>query len=118
MDAEGTLRIEARYHHGMAEMVFSDNGCGMSADLLENIFEPFFTRRRTGKGTGLGLSISHRIISQHQGEIMAASPGEGRGSTFTVRLPIHPSEIMESNAARDRLRGPAGTAAMATAARG
>ena len=42
-------------------------------EVLENIFEPFFTRSRTGKGTGLGLTISHRIVSQHGGEIEAAS---------------------------------------------
>jgi signal transduction histidine kinase len=46
-----------------------------------------------GKGTGLGLSITHRIVSQHHGEIMASSAGEGQGATFRVRLPIHPSEI-------------------------
>ena len=75
MGASGTLKIDARYNHGMAEMVFTDNGCGMSPAVLENIFEPFFTKRRDGKGTGLGLSISHRIINQHHGEIMASSPG-------------------------------------------
>jgi two-component system, NtrC family, sensor kinase len=80
----------------MAEMVFIDNGCGMSPEVLENIFEPFFTRRKVGKGTGLGLSITHRIVSQHHGEIMASSQGEGKGATFKVRLPIHPSEIAES----------------------
>ena len=89
-DAYGST---ARYSQGMAEMVFTDNGCGMSPEVLENIFEPFFTKRRDGKGTGLGLSITHRIVNQHHGEIMAYSPGEDQGSTFTVRLPIHPTEI-------------------------
>jgi signal transduction histidine kinase len=93
MDANGTLRVEARYNQGMAEMVFTDNGCGMSAEVLENIFEPFFTKRRDGKGTGLGLSITHRIVNQHHGEIMADSPGENQGSTFTVRLPIDATEF-------------------------
>jgi two-component system, NtrC family, sensor kinase len=93
MDENGTLRIEARYNDGAAEMVFADSGCGMTSDVIENIFEPFFTKRRDGKGTGLGLSIAHRIVSQHCGEISAASAGEGSGSTFTVRLPIHPTEI-------------------------
>jgi hypothetical protein len=64
----------------------------MPAEVLENIFEPFFTRRRVGKGTGLGLSITHRIVSQHHGEIHAASPGEGQGATFSVRLPVQPRE--------------------------
>jgi signal transduction histidine kinase len=102
MDHHGTLKIEARYAHGMAELSFADDGCGMEPEVLENIFEPFFTRRREGKGTGLGLSITHRIISQHGGEIMAVSPGVGRGSTFTVRLPIHPTEINDDGSGRPR----------------
>src|SRR5262245_32975312 len=69
MDEGGTLAINLRERDLRAEMVFKDSGCGMTAEILENIFEPFFTRSRTGKGTGLGLSISHRIISQHGGEI-------------------------------------------------
>jgi len=76
----------------MAELSFSDTGCGMSQEVLENIFEPFFTRSRTGKGTGLGLTISHRIVTGHGGEIEAASPGPNQGSTFTVRLPLQMSE--------------------------
>jgi signal transduction histidine kinase len=92
MEVDGTLRIDLRHSDGMAEMAFTDNGCGMTPEVLENIFEPFFTRRRVGKGTGLGLSITHRIISQHQGEIMATSPGEGQGSTFVVRLPVRSRE--------------------------
>jgi two-component system NtrC family sensor kinase len=98
MGATGTLKIDARYNHGMAEMVFADNGCGMTAAVLENIFEPFFTKRRDGKGTGLGLSITHRIVNQHHGEIMATSPGLDQGSTFTVRLPIDPTEISDQGA--------------------
>lgn len=92
MEVGGTLAIDSRHIAGMAEMVFEDDGCGMAPEVLENIFEPFFTRRRVGKGTGLGLSISHRIISQHQGEIAALSEGVGLGATFTVRLPIRKSD--------------------------
>ena len=92
MEPGTNLRIEVRHSGMMAEMSFADEGCGMAPDVLENIFEPFFTRRKVGKGTGLGLSITHRIINQHHGEITATSPGEGLGSTFTVRLPVRPSE--------------------------
>jgi signal transduction histidine kinase len=92
MDDGGTLTIGLRQREGMAEMVFQDSGCGMTAEVLENIFEPFFTRSRTGKGTGLGLSISHRIVNQHGGEIEAASGGPGQGSTFTVRIPLQPAQ--------------------------
>jgi len=95
MDEGGRLTITLRQHDRMAEMVFTDSGCGMSPEILENIFEPFFTRSRTGKGTGLGLSISHRAITQHGGEIEATSPGLNRGSTFTVRLPLQPAESMK-----------------------
>jgi signal transduction histidine kinase len=90
MEEGGTLTITLGMRDGLAELVFRDTGCGMTADMLENIFEPFYTRSRTGKGTGLGLSICHRIISQHQGEIEAHSAGPNKGSTFTVRLPLQP----------------------------
>ena len=88
MESGGTLRIELHEIEGRAEMTFTDDGCGMTPDVLENIFEPFFTKRRVGKGTGLGLAITQRIISQHRGEITATSPGEDQGSTFIVRLPV------------------------------
>jgi signal transduction histidine kinase len=90
MDEGGTLTITLAQRDGEAELGFADTGCGMPPEVLENIFEPFFTRSRTGKGTGLGLSISHRVISQHGGEIEAVSPGVNQGSTFTVRLPLQP----------------------------
>src|SRR5262249_38728713 len=92
MDDGGRLTIRLGPRDGMAELQFIDTGCGMTQEVLENIFEPFFTRSRTGKGTGLGLTISHRIISQHGGEIEPPSPGPTRGSTFTVRLPLRPHD--------------------------
>ncbi len=88
MDAGGVLTIRLNGRGECAELAFTDTGCGMTADTLDNIFEPFFTRSKTGQGTGLGLSISHQIIDQHGGAVTAASPGPGRGSTFTVRLPL------------------------------
>ena len=96
MEPGGTLKIELGHHESMAEMVFKDDGCGMSPEVLENIFEPFFTRRKVGKGTGLGLSITHRIVSQHQGEIAAESAGEGLGATFTVRLPVRAPDVVSA----------------------
>ncbi len=88
MGEGGKLSIRLALHDGMAEMYFTDTGCGMTHEVLENIFEPFFTRSRTGKGTGLGLTISHRIVNQHGGEIEAVSDGPNQGSTFVVRLPL------------------------------
>ena len=88
MDEAGQLTIRLGQRDGQAELRFSDTGCGMTAEVLENVFEPFYTRSRSGKGTGLGLTISHLIISQHGGEIEASSAGPGQGSTFVVRLPV------------------------------
>jgi signal transduction histidine kinase len=87
MDEGGVLTISLAQAGPTVELRFADTGCGMPPEVLDKIFEPFFTANRTGKGTGLGLSISHRIVSQHGGEIEATSPGPGRGSTFVVRLP-------------------------------
>jgi signal transduction histidine kinase len=92
MDEDGRLTIRLSQRDGRAELRFTDTGCGMSREVLDNIFEPFFTRSRSGKGTGLGLTITHLIISQHGGEIEADSPGPGQGSTVTVRLPVQARE--------------------------
>ena len=100
MDDSGSLKITLSQKGQMAEMVFTDSGCGMDEEVLENLFEPFFTRSRTGKGTGLGLSISHRIITQHGGEVEVSSAGRNKGSTFIVRLPQQAVEsIREDQAA-------------------
>jgi signal transduction histidine kinase len=93
MDETGSLTIQLKTDGGYAVMAFTDTGCGMPADVLQNIFEPFFTRSRTGKGTGLGLFISHQIVDQHGGQVEATSPGPGHGSTFTVRIPLRESAV-------------------------
>jgi two-component system sensor histidine kinase HydH len=64
-----------------------DDGPGISKDKLEKIFEPFFTTRE--KGTGLGLSIVHKIVENHNGEIIVESPSPGMalGCRFTIRIP-------------------------------
>jgi two-component system NtrC family sensor kinase len=80
--------VAARRSGGEAVLTFTDDGCGMDAEVLEHLFEPFFTRRKGGQGTGLGLSIVHRIVTDHGGRIEAVSPGPGRGSTFRITLPL------------------------------
>lgn len=65
----------------------SDTGTGIPDEILPRIFEPFFTTKEIGKGTGLGLSISYGIIKNHGGEIQVQSE-PGKGSTFTVMLPL------------------------------
>jgi signal transduction histidine kinase len=88
LDTEGTVRVEVIRIGDSAKIVVRDDGCGMTDEVKKHLFEPFFTRRRGGQGTGLGLSITFRIIEEHHGTITAQSAGPGRGSTFTVALPI------------------------------
>ena len=84
---KGTVTIRTRQDGDDIFVHVSDTGCGISQEHLDKIFEPFFTTKPVGKGTGLGLSIACSIIAQHSGEITVESE-VGKGTTFTVRLPI------------------------------
>lgn len=66
-----------------------DTGIGIAADHLEQLFEPLFTTKP--RGIGLGLAMAKTLIEQHRGAIVVESQ-VGRGSTFTIRLPLHPEE--------------------------
>lgn len=88
LDPGGLVKVEVKKANGRAEIVVTDNGCGMTPEVLEHLFEPFFTRRRDGSGTGLGLSITYRIVQDHGGTIDARSEGPGQGSRFRVTLPL------------------------------
>lgn len=94
LDPGGVVRIQLRKRGENAELLVSDNGCGMTDEVLKHLFEPFFTRRRDGQGTGLGLSITYRIINDHGGTIEPSSLGPGRGSQFSVQLPLVASKEM------------------------
>ena len=102
MDAGGVLTVSLTTRGEFAEMTFTDTGCGMTPDVLEHLFEPFFTRSRTGQGTGLGLSISHQIIDQHGGTITAESDGPKKGSRFIVRLPLQVADAPSETPAYER----------------
>jgi signal transduction histidine kinase len=88
VEAGGTVTVSITSRSGEAQIIVEDNGCGMTDDIMQHLFEPFFTRRRGGQGTGLGLSITYRIVEEHHGQIVAHSGGLGKGSRFTVTLPL------------------------------
>jgi signal transduction histidine kinase len=71
---------------GVVEVIFSDNGPGMSKEVVDKVFEPFFTTKSGGEGSGLGLFIVYEVIRRHGGRVRVESE-EGRGATFVVELP-------------------------------
>jgi len=87
MPKGGTLRIESRESNGNIEFLFSDTGAGMKKETLANLWTPLFTTK--AKGMGFGLAICKRIIDAHGGSISVKSK-LGKGTTFTVTLPIKP----------------------------
>jgi PAS domain S-box-containing protein len=83
----GEITIRTWAEGGNIFLVFADSGCGMPPEISRRIFEPFFTTKEVGKGTGLGLSITYDIIKKHRGDIQVTSE-KGKGTTFTIRLPV------------------------------
>jgi two-component system NtrC family sensor kinase len=83
----GTLRIHFEKRDHAVAIILQDDGPGIPAEILPNIFDPFYTTKRPGRGTGLGLSICKAILREHNGNVEAAS-GPGGGAIFTVTLPV------------------------------
>lgn len=88
----GRIVLKVVVHDGQVEISVSDNGIGMDANLLPHVFELFTQAERTPDrsegGLGLGLALVKSVVSLHNGHIIATSEGRGKGSTFTVTLPL------------------------------
>jgi two-component system, NtrC family, sensor kinase len=95
MRGEGVLQIASGVENGQgsAWIKIVDNGCGIAEANLSKIFDPFFSTKEN-KGTGLGLSVSYGIIAEHGGRIDVQSE-VGRGTTFTIKLPLQQSSSEE-----------------------
>jgi len=87
MPKGGKLDITTCMDDDTVRIVFTDEGHGIPADMMDKIFEPFVTTKEIGKGVGLGLSICKRIIERYGGDIRAKSAVD-EGTTFTVELPL------------------------------
>ena len=83
------MRTRLDREGGRAVVEISDTGGGIPAEILENIFNPFFTTKV--KGTGLGLAITNKIVKNHGGEVEVVNR-EGAGASFIIRLPFHETE--------------------------
>ncbi|MDI9635515.1 AAA family ATPase [Oscillatoria amoena NRMC-F 0135] len=86
---KGQIRISTQFtNNRLVEIRISDNGIGMTDEVLHRVFDPFFTTKPVGTGTGLGLAISYQIVvEKHQGQLSCVS-APGRGSEFTIALPL------------------------------
>ena len=102
VDTNGTVDVYVARNGDQTRVTVEDNGCGMTNEVLEHLFEPFFTRRRDGSGTGLGLSITHRIVTQHGGALTAHSDGPGLGSRLQFTVPAEEPIVGENMPARNR----------------
>jgi two-component system sensor kinase FixL len=95
MPGGGEITISTRVRGASVEISITDTGEGMSPEVAASIFQPYFTTKETG--TGLGLAICQSIIQEHGGSIFADSM-PGRGSTFTVQLPLDEALPVDSDA--------------------
>jgi two-component system, NtrC family, sensor kinase len=89
IEEDGVIRIKTFSDGTCAYVKITDTGKGIPPENLSKIFDPGFTTKGVRVGTGLGLSISYNIVQKHKGEIRVESQ-VGRGTEFTLKLPIHP----------------------------
>jgi signal transduction histidine kinase len=84
---EPTVSVSTKKINNYVEISLSDNGNGIPSQILDKIFQPFFTTKPTGQGTGLGLSLAYDIVKAHGGELKVETK-DSVGSEFIIHLPI------------------------------
>ncbi len=101
IDGPGRIEVQSRTGPDGLEIVVADSGRGIAPEDLPKIFEPFFTTKGVGEGTGLGLAIVHGIVEKHGGTIRCSSE-PGRGTRFTLCLPVRATSPGAESASRSR----------------
>jgi two-component system CheB/CheR fusion protein len=115
-DPQGTVRLEVRRVGDEAVIRVADNGRGIEPEMLPRIFDLFVqgtqSIARSEGGLGIGLTLLRSLVELHDGRVEAASDGPGRGSTFTVRLPLDRSATAEGGDRPVAMRPPVRTVAL------
>ncbi len=93
----GRVQLSSHSNAGEIWICIEDDGSGIPQDVMNRIFDPFFTTKPVGDGTGLGLAISLHIVHNHGGDLRVESE-DGRGSRFTLALPIDPEHPVQRGA--------------------
>jgi two-component system, NtrC family, sensor kinase len=89
-EEKGVLSIRTQSDEKWVEIQIGDTGSGIPTDVQSKIFHPFFTTKEMGRGTGQGLSIAHNVIVQKHGGNLTFDTEPGKGTVFTIRLPLTP----------------------------
>src|SRR5258706_576460 len=97
-DAGGRLTVRAVRSGGTIRVGFEDSGCGMTAEQMRHLFDPFHSTKNSDNHLGLGLFVSHEIVQQHGGDLLVESQ-PGAGSTITVVLPLEPLPVVSEETA-------------------
>ncbi|MBL7761967.1 MAG: GHKL domain-containing protein, partial [Chitinophagaceae bacterium] len=84
---EPLITVQTKKVNDKVEVIVTDNGNGIPQNIIDKIFQPFFTTKPTGQGTGLGLSLAYDIVKAHGGEIKVETK-EGEGTTFMIIMSI------------------------------
>jgi signal transduction histidine kinase len=87
-DYEPTVTVRTKHLNHSIEIRVKDNGDGIPANVINKIFQPFFTTKPSGQGTGLGLSLSYDVITKGHNGTLEVDTTAGLGSEFIIQLPI------------------------------
>nr|MBA3950022.1 histidine kinase [Acidobacteriota bacterium] len=98
MPKGGWLSIATRFEGAHAVIEVADTGVGIPSEHLARIYDPFFTTKPIGRGTGLGLSITYGIVQEHGGTL-ACDSVEGKGTRFTLMLPLAERDALRAGRA-------------------
>jgi PAS domain S-box-containing protein len=95
---KGTIRVSTERSGDAVLVRIADSGGGIPADVRTRIFDPFFTTKEVGRGSGQGLAIARAVVEKHRGSL-GLETAVGRGTTFTIRLPVGGVQTTERTAA-------------------